>query len=81
MWGKGFDVIGEVIDCAEEFGIVLRGGAWYSYEETKIGQGMDNARTMLEDNPELYEEIRKKVINMLKKDVKEDIIQKEEAIA
>ena len=49
-----------------EFDIIKKGGAWYSYEETKIGQGIENTITMLKDNLELYEEIRNKVINRLK---------------
>lgn len=65
-WGKGFDKIGEVISYAEEFEIVKRGGSWYSYGESKIGQGFSNVKKLMEDNPELYEEIREKVISCLK---------------
>jgi recombination protein RecA len=75
-WGKGFDKMGEIINYAEEFGIVVRGGAWYSYGDVKLGQGLEKVKTLLNDNQELYEEIREKVINELKNsDVKEDTIQ------
>ena len=66
LWGKGFDIVGETLAYAEEFGIIIRGGSWYSYGETKIGQGLEKVKQTMEDNPELYEEIREKVINKLK---------------
>lgn len=65
LWGKGFDKIGEIIEYAEEFGIVKRGGAWYSYGDVKLGQGMEKTRELLEDNPELLDEIKQKVLNEL----------------
>lgn len=66
VWGKGFDAVGEIIAYAEELGIVIRGGSWYSYGETKIGQGLEKVKQTMDDNPELYEEIKEKVINKLK---------------
>jgi recombination protein RecA len=65
LWGKGFDKVGEVIDYAIDFEIMKRGGSWYSYGDTKIGQGLDNVKTLFDDNPELYEEIRNKVLEKL----------------
>lgn len=64
-WGTGFDTIGEIADYAEDFGIIKRGGAWYSYGETKLGQGMENTKATLVDNPELLEEITQKVMDRL----------------
>lgn len=81
LWGRGFDSVGEVIGYAEEFDIVSKAGSWYSYGETKIGQGLDNTRKTLEDNPELYEEIKEKVLNKLKNNAKENILHQEETIA
>lgn len=80
VWGKGFDKVGEVLSYAEEFGIILRGGSWYSYGETKIGQGLANVKQLMDDNPELYEEIMEKVLNKLKnvENVKEDLQQAQE---
>lgn len=67
VWGKGFDKVGEIINFAVEFGIVNQAGSWFSYEENKIGQGMENVRKLMEDNPELYEEIIKKVMSKINK--------------
>lgn len=66
IWGKGISKEHEILDYAIEFDIIKKGGAWYSYEGTNIGQGIENTITMLKDNLELYEEIRNKVINRLK---------------
>lgn len=65
LWGRGFDKIGEVIDYAIDFEIMKRGGSWYSYGDTKLGQGLDNVKTLFDDNPELFEEIRNKVLEKL----------------
>lgn len=61
FYGKGISKVGEVIDLATENKIVSRAGSWYSYGETRIGQGRDNAKQYLEDNPEVYQEIENKV--------------------
>ena len=66
IWGEGFDTIAEIIDYAEDFGIVKRAGSWYSYREDKIGQGREQVRQLMIDNPELFEEIRKQVLDKLK---------------
>jgi recombination protein RecA len=63
--GAGIDKLGEVIDYAEEFKIIIRGGSWYSYEGTKLSQGLANLKLLLSDNPELLEEITKKVMDKL----------------
>lgn len=73
VWGEGIDKIGEVLSYAEDFGIINRGGSWYSYGETKIGQGLENVKVMMEDNPEMYEEIHRKVLDKLKGEKKEEI--------
>lgn len=57
VFGKGISKSGEVLDEAVEMGIVEKGGSWYSYNGTKLGQGRDNVKQMLEDNPELTDEI------------------------
>lgn len=66
IWGKGISKEHEVLDYAVEFDIIKKVGTWYSYQESNIGQGVENTITILKDNPELYEEIRNKVINRLK---------------
>lgn len=57
----GVDTVGELIDLAVEAGIIKKSGSWFSYEETKLGQGSGSVKTILEDNPELFEEIFEKV--------------------
>jgi len=61
LYGKGISKVGEVIDLATENKIVNRAGSWYSYGETRIGQGRDNAKQFLLDNPEMFQEIEEKV--------------------
>ena len=61
MYGEGVSHEGEVIDLAVEAGIVEKTGAWYSYQGEKLGQGKENVKLLLKDNPELCSEIEKKV--------------------
>jgi recombination protein RecA len=61
LYGTGISKLGEIIDIATENGIVDRSGSWYSYGDSRIGQGRDNAKDFLEANPEMLEEIEKKV--------------------
>ncbi len=61
-WGIGIDKVQEVIDIAVVKGIIKKAGSWFSYGEDKIGQGNDKVKELLLDNPELYEEIRNKVL-------------------
>lgn len=61
MFGKGISVEGDVLDLAADNGIVVKSGAWYAYNDNKIGQGRENAKQFLIDNPELMEEIETKV--------------------
>lgn len=62
-FGKGIDKFGEIIDKAIEFDIIHKSGSWFSYEDTKIGQGKATVIDILKDNPELLEEIEQKVKN------------------
>jgi recombination protein RecA len=67
IWGKGFDKVGEMIDYACEFDIIKKGGAgWMTFGEEKL-QGVENMKTFLEDNPEVYEHIVEEVTKKLKK--------------
>ena len=59
MYGQGISRAGEVLDRAAEQDIIVKSGAWYSYKGQRIGQGRDNARKYLEDNPEVFDEIEK----------------------
>ena len=57
MYGEGISHSGEVLDLATELDIIRKGGAWYSYKDEKIGQGRDNAKEFLENNPEILDEV------------------------
>jgi len=61
MFGKGISKEGDVLDLASEIGIINKSGAWYSYNDVKIGQGRENAKQYLAENPEIYEEIYEKI--------------------
>ena len=60
-FGEGISKLGEIVDLGVEYGILKKSGSWYSYNDTKIGQGRDAAKNMLKDNPELCEEIEKQI--------------------
>ncbi|MFY7810607.1 MAG: recombinase RecA [Flavobacterium sp.] len=66
MYGEGISKTGEVLDLAVEFEIIKKAGSWYSYQETKLGQGRDAVKQLLKDNVELMEEIEQKIIVKLK---------------
>ena len=61
MFGKGISTSGEVLDMAVENDIINKSGSWFSYEDTKLGQGRDAVKNMIEDNPELTDEIKTKI--------------------
>lgn len=61
VYGLGLSTIGEVIDLAAEMDIINKAGAWYSYKDERIGQGRENAKGTLRDNPEMFKEIHEAV--------------------
>lgn len=61
VFGEGISKIGEIIDCAVEFNIIKKSGSWFSYDDMKIGQGKDKVKDFLKENPQICEEIEKKV--------------------
>ena len=61
MYGQGISRVGEVLDLAVELDIVKKGGAWFSYNETKLGQGRDNVKELLKNSPDLMLEIEEKI--------------------
>ena len=61
MYGKGISKVGEIIDLGVDFEIIKKSGSWFSYDETKLGQGRDAVKTLLLDNPELMEELELKI--------------------
>ena len=61
MFGKGISRSGEILDLAVDHDIINKSGSWFAYNDTKLGQGRDAVKTMLEDNPELSDEIETKI--------------------
>ena len=66
MYGEGISKIGEIIDLGVNYELIKKSGSWFSYGDTKLGQGRDSVKTLLEDNPELMEELEDKIKNALK---------------
>ncbi|MEJ6796667.1 MAG: recombinase RecA [Flavobacteriales bacterium] len=61
MYGEGISKSGEILDLAVEMNIVNKSGSWFSYGETKLGQGRDTVKSLISDNPELSDEIENKI--------------------
>jgi len=61
MYGKGISKVGEIIDLGVDFEIIKKSGSWFSYDDTKLGQGRDAVKALLTDNPELMEELELKI--------------------
>ena len=66
MFGEGISKIGEIVDLATEYNIIKKSGSWFSYGETKLGQGRDAVKDMLKDNPELCDELEAKIMEAIK---------------
>ena len=67
LYGEGISQLGEIVDLGTDFNIIKKSGSWFSYGDTKIGQGRDAVKQILKDNPELYDELKTKVQEALKK--------------
>ncbi|MCO6500950.1 MAG: recombinase RecA [Vicingus serpentipes] len=65
MYGEGISKVGEVIDLAVDHDIIKKSGSWFSYGDTKLGQGRDAVKQLLEDNPELMTELEGKIVAVL----------------
>jgi len=66
IFGEGISKIGEIIDIGVEKGIIKKSGSWFSYNDTKLGQGRDALKQLLKDNPDLLAELEEKVRAALK---------------
>jgi len=66
MYGEGISKVGEVIDLGVNYEIIKKSGSWFSYGDTKLGQGRDAVKQLLLDNPELQEEIEAKIVEAIK---------------
>ena len=61
MYGEGISKVGEVLDIGVDYGIIKKSGSWFSYGDTKLGQGRDAVKGIIKDNPELMEELENKI--------------------
>ncbi len=66
MYGEGISKLGEIVDLGVEYEIVKKSGSWFSYGETKLGQGRDAVKGLLKDNPDLAKEIEMKIFDFIK---------------
>ncbi|MBN2776717.1 MAG: recombinase RecA [Bacteroidales bacterium] len=65
MYGEGISKYGEVLDLAAEYNIIKKSGSWFSYKDAKLGQGRENVKQVITDNPELFEELKKLVLDVM----------------
>ena len=70
MYGEGVSKTGEILDLAVEFEIVKKAGSWFSYGDTKLGQGRDAVKSLIKDNPELADELEIKIKDRIKENNK-----------
>ncbi|MEJ0032977.1 MAG: hypothetical protein WDO15_22625 [Bacteroidota bacterium] len=61
MYGKGISKSGEIVDIGVELNVIQKSGSWFSYNGNKLGQGRDSIKQLIEDNPELSDELEKKI--------------------
>ena len=66
MYGEGISKNGEIIDIGVDYEIIKKSGSWFSYQDTKLGQGRDSVKALLNDNPELMEELEQKIKEAIK---------------
>jgi recombination protein RecA len=66
MYGEGVSKTGEILDLAVEFEIIKKSGSWFSYGDTKLGQGRDAVKALIKDNPELADELEEKIKSKIK---------------
>ncbi|MBK6951220.1 MAG: recombinase RecA [Crocinitomicaceae bacterium] len=65
MYGEGISKVGEIVDLGVELGVIKKSGSWFSYGDTKLGQGRDAVKAILKDNHELMEELEGKIVDIL----------------
>ena len=65
MYGEGISLTGEIVDLGVEYNIIKKSGSWFSYGDTKLGQGREAVKTLISDNPELAEELKIKIVEAM----------------
>ena len=66
MYGEGVSKIGEILDLGVDYDVIKKSGSWFSYGDTKLGQGRDAVKELLKDNIELVEELSEKITEAIK---------------
>jgi recombination protein RecA len=66
MYGEGISKVGEIIDIGVDYEIINKAGSWFSYGDTKLGQGRDAVKTLLKENPDLMDELEVKIKEAIK---------------
>ena len=80
MYGKGISKSGDVLDCAVEAKIIEKAGSWYSYAGDRIGQGRENVKNFLEENPDILAKVESELLATLKPAAEEDIAVDEDGV-
>jgi len=70
MFGEGISKAGEIVDLGVEYNIIKKSGSWFSYGDSKLAQGRDSVKQLLNDNPELSDEIEAKIREAIKENMK-----------
>jgi len=65
MYGEGISKTGEILDLGVDYGIIKKSGSWFSYGDTKLGQGRDAVKSLIKDNPDLAEELEAKIMEII----------------
>ena len=69
MYGEGISRSGEIVDLGVEYNVIKKSGSWFSYGESKLGQGRETVKQLVMDNPELAEELTAKIVEAMKSGV------------
>jgi len=77
MYGRGISKVGEVLDLGVDLNIINKSGSWFSYGETRLGQGRDAVKAIIKDNPELMEELEQKIKEALAPSVEVDLMEQD----
>lgn len=65
MYGQGISKVGEIVDLGVEMNIIKKSGSWFSYGDTKLGQGRESVKDLIRDNPELSDELENKIVEAI----------------
>jgi recombination protein RecA len=80
MYGKGISHTGEIVDAGVETGVIKRSGAWFYYGETRLGQGRDNVKKLMEENVDLATEIENKIMAIITSKETDEVLDEAEVI-